>query len=91
MPEGGLVEVDTMERGDSVEIGVRDHGPGLGDVSAERLFEPFFTTRPGGTGLGLHVSRKIVDSHDGLIEAGDAPGGGALVRVVLPKRKEPAP
>jgi signal transduction histidine kinase len=67
-----------------VEVSVRDRGPGLPDVSAERLFEPFFTTRDGGTGLGLHVSRRIVLSHRGRLEAENAEGGGARFRVVLP-------
>lgn len=87
-PEGGEVEVVTASRGGEVEVAVRDRGPGLPDVPADRLFEPFFTTRDGGTGLGLHVSRRIVLSHRGRLEAENAEGGGARFRVVLPAPPE---
>lgn len=86
-PDGGRVEVETAARATEVEISVRDRGPGLPDVPRDRLFEPFFTTREGGTGLGLHVSRRIILSHGGRLEAENAEGGGARFRVVLPRPK----
>lgn len=86
-PDGGTVEIATTSRRTEVEVSVRDRGPGLPDVPHERLFEPFFTTREGGTGLGLHVSRRIVLSHGGRFEAENAEGGGARFRIVLPRPK----
>ncbi len=66
---------------------VRDNGPGIPAAHLPRLFDPFFTAKDGGTGLGLALAKKIVDAHAGSIEAGAAPGGGAELVVTLPKRQ----
>jgi PAS domain S-box-containing protein len=63
---------------------VSDTGKGLTPEQRERLFQPFFTTRKGGHGLGLSISRAIVKDHGGLIEANGAPGEGASFTVRLP-------
>jgi signal transduction histidine kinase len=67
-----------------VAIVVDDDGPGVPADLRERIFNPFFSTRPDGSGLGLAISARIVDEHGGLIEVDDAPGGGARFRVLLP-------
>jgi signal transduction histidine kinase len=67
-----------------VAIEVRDSGPGIAPDDLERIFSPFFTTKPQGTGLGLAIVRKVVDAHDGRIDAVSAPGRGATFRVTLP-------
>jgi len=67
-----------------VVVEVRDTGPGIGAEDLERIFSPFFTTKPQGTGLGLAIVRKVVDAHDGRIDAVSAPGRGASFRVTLP-------
>ncbi len=67
-----------------VRVTVQDNGPGLDRAAGDRIFRPFFTTRPGGTGLGLAVVQKVVVSHNGRVSAGPAPGGGASFQVVLP-------
>jgi signal transduction histidine kinase len=67
-----------------VAIEVRDSGPGIAADDLERIFSPFFTTKPQGTGLGLAIVRKVVDAHDGRIDAVSAPGRGATFRVTLP-------
>ncbi len=84
MPEGGTVEIATQVEAGRAVVEVRDHGVGLPDVPVERLFEPFFTTKAAGTGLGLHVCRRIAQSHGGRLDAVNAPGGGAAFRLVLP-------
>ncbi len=67
-----------------VVVEVRDTGPGIAHDDLERIFSPFFTTKPQGTGLGLAIVRKVVDAHDGHIDAISAPGRGATFRVTLP-------
>jgi signal transduction histidine kinase len=67
-----------------VAVEIRDNGPGMGPDDLERIFSPFFTTKPQGTGLGLAIVRKVVDAHDGRITAVSAPGRGAAFKVTLP-------
>jgi nitrogen fixation/metabolism regulation signal transduction histidine kinase len=66
---------------------VSDNGPGFQDDLLGRIFDPYVTSKPRGTGLGLAIVKKIVDDHGGRIEAQNRPGGGALVRVMLPLRE----
>jgi two-component system, NtrC family, nitrogen regulation sensor histidine kinase NtrY len=68
-----------------IELVVRDHGPGVPDEMKERIFEPYVTTRAGGTGLGLALARQTVLAHGGRVRVHDAPGGGAEFVVTLPE------
>jgi signal transduction histidine kinase len=72
--------------GPTIQITVSDNGPGIPPEVMERIFSPFFTTKPQGSGLGLAIVRKIVDAHDGRIDVGERPGGGTVFRVTLPVR-----
>ena len=74
--------------GPTVMITVSDNGPGIPPEVTDRIFSPFFTTKPQGSGLGLAIVRKIVDAHDGRIDVGERPGGGAVFRVTLPFRSQ---
>jgi PAS domain S-box-containing protein len=67
-------------------VTVADNGPGLPANAISRLFQPFFTTRPGGIGLGLAIVQKILVSHNGRITAGHKPDGGAVFTLSLPLR-----
>ena len=69
---------------------VRDSGPGLNSGSEDMVFEPFYTTKPGGMGMGLSIVRSIVEAHGGIIHAINLAGGGALVEFQLPAA-EPMP
>jgi len=69
-------------RGD-VEVAVRDTGPGLPSELVGRLFTPFVTTKPQGLGVGLAISRSIMEAHDGSIRASNHPDGGAAFTVTL--------
>ena len=69
---------------EAVRAEVADTGPGMTREVAERVFEPFYTTKPQGSGLGLAIVRKIVDAHDGRIDLKTNPGEGTTIRIVLP-------
>jgi signal transduction histidine kinase len=84
MDRGGVLEVATAVEGSAVAVTVRDHGPGLPPQSVDRIFEPFFSTKPEGTGLGLAIARHIATAHGGSLGAEDAAGGGARFRLLLP-------
>ena len=67
-----------------VLIEVQDQGPGVADKHIGQLFQPLFTTKPTGHGLGLSISYRIIQSHAGLLNYQPIPGGGALFQVYLP-------
>src|SRR5262249_32871770 len=68
-----------------VEVRVADAGPGLSPTIRAQLFEPFVTTKVHGLGVGLSISRVIVEAHDGRLRAEDNPGGGTIFRFTLPQ------
>ncbi len=79
------ISVRTAPSGDAaIDILVEDTGDGLGANISERMFEPFFTTKTSGLGMGLTISRSIVEGHGGCIAALNNPQGGAQFRVTLP-------
>jgi len=86
----GEEESTTAEQtpGPMVMITITDTGPGIPPEVIDRIFSPFFTTKPQGSGLGLAIVRKIVDAHDGRIDVGQRPGGGTVFRVTLPVRSQ---
>jgi signal transduction histidine kinase len=73
--------------GNEVWLRIADNGFGMDDQTCEQIFDPFFTSREEGTGLGLALSRKIVDSHGGTIEVESRPGQGAEFILTFPKRR----
>jgi signal transduction histidine kinase len=86
---GGELTVSTRRVDDHVEIAIRDTGPGIALDVGKRLFEQFFTTKPQGTGLGLYISRQIIEEHGGTLRWESAPGAGTTFTASLPiKRTE---
>ena len=77
------------ERGELVAW-VRDRGRGIPEDDLPHVFEPFFTTRPEGTGLGMPTARKIIEAHGGRIDVESEPGRGTTIRVALPLGRVPA-
>jgi two-component system NtrC family sensor kinase len=65
-------------------VSIRDHGPGISPEARKRMFEQFYTTKAGGTGLGLALSRQIMERHKGDIVLDNADGGGTIVRLIFP-------
>jgi len=84
MPGGGKIKTMTRLSGDWVEIVISDTGPGVPDSDAEKLFEPFFSTKSMGTGLGLPVARDILAAHGGSVEVCSGSGEGAAFLLKLP-------
>jgi PAS domain S-box-containing protein len=78
------VDVALSLRGAAAVITVADNGAGLTPEAREKLFLPFFTTKPTGTGLGMAIVRKIMDLHGGEIEIESQPGRGTTVRLIIP-------
>src|SRR6516165_8540061 len=68
----------------AAEVLVADSGPGIAAELADRLFQPFFTTKKTGMGLGLSICREIVEAHHGKLSAAPGPSGGAVFRLMLP-------
>lgn len=88
MPEGGTLEVGAAPQGEgAVLVTVRDTGVGIAPADLERAFEPFFTTREGGSGLGLPITRQIVMAHGGELWLESEPGRGTTAHVRLPRAK----
>jgi signal transduction histidine kinase len=91
-PPQGSVTVKTRQLGDTgeggtVEIDVIDRGSGIAPKDRESIFNPFFTTKSSGVGLGLAIVSKIVDEHGGEITVESEPGAGSVFRVFLPIRE----
>jgi len=92
MPRGGELGVRTCLEADgkTIRIGVSDTGNGIREDLIDKVFQPFFTTKPKGTGLGLAISRQMIEQHDGAIDVANRPGGGALFTILLPVKAEGA-
>jgi PAS domain S-box-containing protein len=82
-----LIRTETIN-GDEVELAVEDTGPGVPDSLLEQLFEPFFTTKAEGMGLGLSLSRSIIEAHGGILRYDSAPETGSIFRIRLPTAPE---
>ncbi len=90
MPQGGTLTVRTMQVREPLgaRVTVKDTGAGMPPAVLERMFEPFYTTKKKGLGLGLFTSRSIIEQHHGAIEATSHPGRGTAFVVWLPTRSE---
>ena len=88
---GGRVEVSLLGRAGAAVVEVADNGTGMEPEHREKIFLPFYTTKPTGTGLGMAIVKKIMDLHGGEIEIDSAPGRGTTVRLVIPRATVAAP
>lgn len=86
MSDGGKLEISTRAEGDFVVTEFRDNGCGIPEENLERLFEPLFTTKTKGIGLGLAVSKRIIAAHEGSIEVASEIGKGTTFAIKLPSQ-----
>jgi two-component system NtrC family sensor kinase len=86
MPDGGGIRTSTVRADEWVEIHISDTGAGIPDAEVEKVFEPFFSNKPAGTGLGLTISRDILSAHGGTIEVYPRPRDGTTLILKLPIR-----
>jgi signal transduction histidine kinase len=84
MPGGGVITLQAAREPAAVRLDVIDTGKGMPPEIAAKVFKPFFTTRPGGSGLGLATTKKIVEAHDGTIEVQSEVGRGTKFTIRLP-------
>ena len=84
MTNGGVLSVSSFQRVDNVAVVIEDTGTGITKEDLPRIFDPYFTTKNDGTGLGLALSTKIVEEHEGEIILTSEPGKGTRVEVILP-------
>ena len=103
MPDGGKVQIalenvglaagvlPPLPAGNYVKISIRDHGAGIKPELLHRIFEPYFTTKKNGNGLGLATAYSVVRKHDGTIHVDSAPGAGSVFQIFLPASNKPVP
>src|SRR5262245_44800961 len=89
----GRGSIDVTVAGDrtGLAITISDHGPGIPAEFRQKVFEPYFTTKDDGTGLGLALVRVTLEAHRGSISVGETPGGGATFVIAFPNPQSPAP
>ena len=84
MPMGGELKISARPKNRGIELIFADNGPGIPETQRNNIFEPFFSTKDGGTGLGLTVSYNIVTAHGGTLDLVDRKEPGACFRLFLP-------
>lgn len=84
MPEGGTIDITTLQESDFVKINIRDSGQGMDDETLSKVFEPFYTTKEKGTGLGLPVCYGIIKAHGGELKLESQSEKGTTATILLP-------
>jgi signal transduction histidine kinase len=78
------ITIRTVRDNEVAEVSIADRGPGIPPDNLKQVFEPLFTTKTEGMGMGLSIARTIVEAHGGRLSAENRPGSGALFRISLP-------
>jgi signal transduction histidine kinase len=88
MPEGGELAIRGWKEGKNIAVSVKDTGVGISAKNMEQLFDPLFTTKPRGIGLGLTVSKMLMEANNGRIEASSKEGKGSIFTIFVPIQEE---
>jgi signal transduction histidine kinase len=91
MPQGGTITLTGQSTANQVQLSVRDTGSGIPSERLEAIFEPLYTTKPGGTGLGLYIVQEIVRAHEGQITVQSTEGCGTTCTITLPRAVRAGP
>ena len=83
--EDGLINIYTAKAGERIIVEVKDNGMGIAPEFSERIFDPFFSTKSGGTGLGLTYVQQIINEHQGDIKVESRSGSGTTFIISLPR------
>src|SRR5688572_27695927 len=89
-PERGVLSISSERTDQSLRLEIADTGPGIDEEKAKKIFEPFYTTKAGGLGLGMPYAKKIIEQHGGTISLNSRPGEGTTISVVLPAAQKEA-
>jgi signal transduction histidine kinase len=84
MPEGGTLRLECVRTATEVHLRIRDSGIGMSAELVPRIFEPLYTTKPGGTGLGLYIVREILVAHGGGVTVESVEGQGTTFVLMFP-------
>jgi signal transduction histidine kinase len=84
------IEIITMQEDDTCTLVVADNGIGIPEENLEKIFEPFFSTKPGGTGLGLRMIQTVVSLYNGIIRVNSEAGGSTRFTIILPLLRKAA-
>ena len=88
MPDGGTLTISATAAGAFVEVQFRDTGTGISEENLDRVFDPLFTTKAKGTGMGLALVNRIIERHDGALDVISTPGAGTTFTVKLHRKME---
>jgi signal transduction histidine kinase len=87
MPEGGNIFIELAHRNETLTIHFTDEGLGIPEDKLDKIWDPFFTTKDKGSGLGLPIVKKIIEGHGGTVHIENGPEKGTQVTVTLPARQ----
>jgi signal transduction histidine kinase len=88
MPKGGTLTITIDQTDETLRIEIADTGSGIAEDEAKKIFEPFYTTKEQGLGLGMPYSKKIIDQHGGTMSLQSQPGEGTTISITLPAGKK---
>ena len=88
MPDGGTLNVSTERSDEKLLLRITDTGRGISDEEAKKIFEPFYTTKEQGLGLGMPYARKIIEQHGGTISFASQLAEGTTITIALPVAEE---